>query len=152
MGATPLEHVVDEVEQARIGPLEVLEEEDRQAEVRDALEERPPRREQLLALADSTLFDPEQLKEARLDPASLLRIRNVFSDRGRDPLARRRRVVRLGQPGPLPDHLSERPERDALAVGGRSSLVPVDVLDDAVDVLVELPAEAGLADPGDPDE
>ena len=152
MGTAPLEHVVDEVEKARIGPLEVLEEEDRQALVGDALEERPPRREQLLALAGAALLDAEQLEKTRLDPASLLRVGDVLGDGGGDPLARRRRVVGLGQPGPLPDHLAERPERDALAVGGRASLVPVDVLDDAVDVLVELPAQAGLADPGHPDE
>ena len=152
MGAAPLEHVVDEVEEARIGPLEVLEEQDRQAQVRDALEERPPRGEQLLALAGTALLDAEQLEEARLDPAPLLRIRHILGDGGSDPLARRRRVVGLGQPCPLPDHLAERPERDALAVGGRASLVPVDVLDDAVDVLVELPAQARLADPGHPDE
>ena len=46
----PLEQVVDEVEQARVGPLEVLEHAARRGAVAgDALEERPPRGEQLLA-------------------------------------------------------------------------------------------------------
>ena len=54
-------------------------------------------------------------------------------------------VVALGQAGPLADHFPERPERDPLAVGRGPALVPVDVLGDAVDVLVELPGEAALA-------
>ena len=59
------------------------------------------------------------------------------------------------QAGPPADHLAERPEGDALAVGRRAAAVPVDVLDEAVDVLLELPGEAALADaagPGDRDE
>ena len=64
----------------------------------------------------------------------------------RDPPARRRLVVVLGQPGAPADHLAERPEGDALAVRRRPTPMPVDVLDDAVDVLLELPGEPALAD------
>ena len=46
-------------------------------------------------------------------------------------------------------HLAERPEGDALAVGGTAALVPVDVLGQPVDVLPQLPHQARLADPGD---
>ena len=49
--AAPLEQVVDEVEQARVGPVQVLEDEDDGARRGDPLEERPPRREELLAPA-----------------------------------------------------------------------------------------------------
>ena len=40
----------------------------------------------------------------------------------------------------------------ALAVGRRAAVVPPDVLDDAVDVLHELPREPALADPAGPDD
>ena len=66
-----------------------------------------------------------------------------------------RLVVVLGQLRAPPHHLPERPERDALAVGRRPAAVPVDVLRDAVDVLLELPHQPALADaarPGDRDE
>ena len=49
-------------------------------------------------------------------------------------------------PARRPDHLGERPEGEALAVRGRSSVVPGDLLDDAVDVLLELPGDPALAD------
>ena len=54
-------------------------------------------------------------------------------------------VVRVGQLGAAADHLADRPEGDALAVGGRAALVPPDPLGDAVEVLLELPGEAALA-------
>src|SRR6185312_6091675 len=60
----------------------------------------------------------------------------------------RLRVVGLEQPGARPDHLAERPERDAFAVGGGAAVVPPDTLDHAVDVLEELPGQPALADPG----
>ena len=55
--------------------------------------------------------------------------------------------VGLRDPGTHPDHLAERPERDAVAVGGASPVVPPDRLREAVDVLEELPGQARLADP-----
>ena len=64
------------------------------------------------------------------------------SARGSSP----RRRSRAGRP--RPDHLAQRPERDPLAVRRRAALVPPDVLDDAVDVLAELPRETALADAG----
>jgi hypothetical protein len=50
---------------------------------------------------------------------------------------------------PHPDHFRERPVGDALAVGQAAAAVPVNVVGEAVDVLLELPGEAGLADAGD---
>ena len=148
--AAPLEQVVDEVEQARVGPVEVLEDEDDRAVVGDALEERPPRREQLLASAGGRIADAEQGEERRLDPAGSSSSGTKRSTVARDLRAGGRLVVGLEQAGPRADHLAERPERDALAVGRRAALVPVDGLDDAVDVLQELPGEAALADAGRP--
>ena len=54
-------------------------------------------------------------------------------------------------PGPHADHLGERPEGDALAVGEAAAAVPPDVVLEAVHVLEVLPAEPRLADSGDAD-
>ena len=61
-------------------------------------------------------------------------------------------VVGLEQAAAAADHLAERPEGDALAVGGDAAVVPVDRLDEAVDVLQELPGQAALADARRPDD
>ena len=68
----------------------------------------------------------------------------------RRPAPGRLVIVGLDQAGPTADHLAERPERDALAVGRRTALVPPDRLDDTVDVLQEFPGQAALADAGLP--
>ena len=98
---------------------------------------------------------PEQGEQRRLHPAR-------SSASGTYSATDRRRsapggglVVRLGQSGAPADHLAERPERDPLAVRRRAAAVPVDVLEHAVDVLLELPGQAALADapgPADRDE
>ena len=69
----PLEEVVDEVEQARVGEVEVLEDQDDRGGRRQPLEERPPGPEELLR-PDPGL-DAEQGQQGRLDPAPLLRVR-----------------------------------------------------------------------------
>ena len=74
------------------------------------------------------------------------------SERLRDLRASRRLVVGLEQAGTPPDHLAERPEADALAVGRAPPDMPVGRVDHAVDVLRELPAETGLADAGGADD
>ena len=63
----PLEQVLDEVEQARVGPLHVLEHEDGRVRVREPLEEEPPGGEEVVALVRGLLLgDPEQAREHRL--------------------------------------------------------------------------------------
>jgi hypothetical protein len=138
--------VIDEVEESRVGPLEILEHEDDGPLFGDALEERPPGGEELVAIAATALVDAQQLQEARLDPAPLALIRDVLIERLGDARPRGRRVVGFDQSGSLAHHLAESPERDPLAVRGRAALVPVDGLADPVDVLVELPGETALAD------
>ena len=54
--------------------------------------------------------------------------------------------LRLGDPGPLADHLGQGPIADALAIRRRAAGVPVGGLGHAIDVLLELPAEPALAD------
>ena len=110
------------------------------------LEERPPGREQLVPPAGRRLADAEQGEQGRLDPASLLLVGDVRREHLGDLRARRRLVVGLEQAGPVADHLAERPERDALAVGWAAAVVPPDGLDEPVDVLEELPGQPGLAD------
>src|SRR5439155_25746898 len=48
-----------------------------------------------------------------------------------------------------PNHVDERPVRADLTVGEAATAVPVHEVDDPVEVLVELPRQPGIADPGD---
>ena len=57
--------------------------------------------------------------------------------------------VLLADLQPCPDHLRERPVAHPLAVRQAAPGVPEHVSGEAVDVLEELPGEAGLADAGD---
>ena len=75
--ARPIEDVVDEVEHAVVGPLQVLEDEDDDAALRDALEEHAPCGEQRLPvgpLVGVTGLEPEQLQEVAA-PSSVARRR-----------------------------------------------------------------------------
>ena len=129
-----------------VGPLEVLEEEDRRGPLGDALEEDPPGGEQDVATAGRRRLEAQQREEGRLDPAAIV-VAGTYS--ATVALIRSRVVgfvVRLGQASPPADHLAERPERDPLAVGRRPAAVPVDRLADPVDELLELPGKARLAD------
>jgi hypothetical protein len=114
----PLEHVVDEVEQAAVGPLQVLEHEHRRPLPRHVLEEHPPRREERIASAGRRRIEPEEGEQRRLDPAPVVLVGDVLGDRLGDSLPGRLLRVRLGEPRALADHLAERPEGDALAVRG----------------------------------
>ena len=66
--AAPIEQVVDEVEQAAVGGMEVLEHQDRGARGGDPLEEGAPGREELVATARH-LADSQQGQQGGLDPA-----------------------------------------------------------------------------------
>ena len=89
---------------------------------------------------------PSSESRAGAIQAALGLVRDVHLEHRGDGGSGRRLVVRLLQPGPTPDHLAEGPERDALAVGRASPVVPPDGLDESVDVLEEFPGEARLAD------
>ena len=67
----PGRHVLDEVHQARIGPLQVLEDEDDRRPLGNALEEPSPGGEELVAVELRRLAAPEQGRQARLDPSAL---------------------------------------------------------------------------------
>ncbi len=144
----PLEQVIDEVEEPGVGMMQVFEDHDDRARGRKALEEGPPGAEELLR-ADAR-FDAEQREDGRLDPRPLRLVRHVLLEHGRDGHPGRRLVGTLLEPGTTADHLAERPERDAIAIGGAAAVVPPDALDETVDVLQELPGQARLADAGRP--
>ena len=146
----PLDEVVDEVDQAGVGEVEVLEDQDDRGGRREPLEERPPGAEQLLR-ADARL-DAEQGQERRLDPAPLVGVRDVLGERSRRPWPGSSAASSVSsRPARRADHLAERPEADPVAVGRAAALVAPDRLDEAVEVLEELPGEPGLADPARPD-
>ncbi len=150
MVARPVEQVLDEVEQAGVRPLHILERQDDRRRVRQPLEEQPPGGEQILPVAGRRVLEPEQVGQARLDEGPLLRIEQMLGQRRRQLLARRARLLVLGDPAAHPDHVGERPVGDTLPVGQTAAPVPPDLLDDPVEVLVELPDQSRLADPGDP--
>src|SRR5205807_214650 len=57
----PIEEVLDEVEQARVRPLHVLEHEDRRPPLGEPLEQDAPSREEILLIADRSCLKPEQM-------------------------------------------------------------------------------------------
>ncbi len=61
MVGRPLEHVVDELEQAGVRPLHVLEDEDDRVGSRHALEEQPPAAEQVGTIGVRAFVEPEQM-------------------------------------------------------------------------------------------
>jgi hypothetical protein len=97
-------------------------------------------------------LDAEKREQRALDPAPLLGIGDVGGERLGDLCPCRGLVIGLEQPAAAADHLAERPERDAVAIGRAAAVMPPDRLDQAVDVFEELPGEAGLADAGRTDD
>ncbi len=144
--ARPIEQVLDEVEHRRVRPLHVLEGEDRRVRVGEPLEEQTPCREQILPLVGRRLPEAEQLRQPRLDEAPLLGIEQVLLQRGSELLQRLLRRLVLRDPAAPPHHVRKRPVGHALAVRETAAAMPVDGLDDAVEVLVELPRQSRLAD------
>ena len=149
--ARPLQQVLHEVEQRRVGPVQILEKEDDGCLGGHQLEEPPPRGEEILLVGRSPLRKTEEVGEPRLDPAALVRIGYVFFDRYAELRPCGLGGLVLENPRSHPHHLRQRPVGDALAVGEAATCVPPDVVDQAVRVLVELPAEPRLPDPGNAD-
>ena len=115
----PVDEMVDEVEQAFVGPVEILEDEDERALVGDPLEEAPPGGERLLLVVApaARVLDARQWAEMADRPFDVVgrqgrRDRSHRSFRSASSFA-----VRLEDAGVRLDHLPERPEADPLAVG-----------------------------------
>ena len=144
----PFEQVLNEVEQRLVSPLHVLEDEHRRVDVGQPLDEQPPRREEVIALI-AAFVEREQVRETWLDESPLIRVGKVFLDDGGELGERGQRFLVLCDSRTHPDHVGQRPVGDALAVREASPAVPVRDLSDPVEVLVELPRQPRLADPGD---
>jgi hypothetical protein len=146
--ARPLEQVLDEVEQAVVGPLHVLEDHRDRVDVGQALDEEAPRCKEVVPLEPRALLVTEQVPESRLDEAALLVVADMLADDVGELLERRRRLFVLCDPGAHSHHVGQGPVGDALAVCKAPASVPVRHLGQPVHVLVELPGEPRLADPG----
>jgi hypothetical protein len=152
MRAGPVEQVLDEVEEAGVRPLQVLEDERDGRGLRHPLEEEAPSGEEVLFVARARLAEPEQMREARLETAPLVRRAHDRGERlaqlGERDLGR----VVLADPRAHAHHLCERPVGDAVAVREAAAAMPVHVVREPVDVLLELPREPRLADAGDAED
>ena len=82
-----LGEVLDEVEETGVGPVEVIEHEDRGGRVGDALEERPPGGERLLASAVGDRAETDEPGQVGGDPAALDVIRHVGRQAGGQSLS-----------------------------------------------------------------
>ena len=147
-GPRPLEEVFDEVEQGGIGPLHVLEHEDRRVDVGEPLEEQAPGGEQVVPL-EAPFLEREQVTQTGLDEAALLGVGQMLLDDLRELRERARRLLVLGDARAPAHHVGKRPVGDALAVGEAAAAMPVRDLGEPVEVLVELPRKPGLADAAD---
>ena len=147
----PVDQVVQEVQQAAVGVLGVLDQQHDRRLSRQPLEEQPPPGEQLLsgeggrAVGRAHAQQPAQ-PDAHVRP--LLRIREEPVQAGGQLAGRDVGGVLLGDAQPLPDHLGQSPERDALAVRQASAPMPPHLLGHALDVLAKLPAQPGLTGAG----
>ena len=144
-----VERSIDEVEERRVGPLEVLEDEDRRRPLRDALEEAPPGREELVPVERSVRARCEEGGEARLDPAPLDLVGHQLVERPSQLPGGELDLGALADPGPPPDHLGDRREGDPLAIRRRAADVQGEDLGQGVEIALEFPDEAALADPRD---
>ena len=141
----PLHQVRDERQHPGVGPVDVLEGHDDRVLVREPLEEQPPTREELLA-AQAGLRDPEQRAEARGEERALLRVGDPALQALRELARRLLGGLVVGDAEAVADHLAQRPVGDAVAIGQTAPVVPEDVVVQAVEVLLELPQQARLAD------
>ena len=141
------DHLLDEVEHPVVCPVKVLERHHHRAPLGESMEEHPPGGEQLGAVAGGSVLHAEQPLQAGLHPGAVVGIRHVLGEHRPQPGARPVLVVPFGDAGALAHHLPQRPEREAVAVCGRPTVMPVGGLGEAVEVVPELVDEATLSDP-----
>ena len=150
----PVDELVDEVEQALVRPVEVLEDEHERTLLGEALEEPSPGGEGLVAAVPAELRllrEAGEREQVRLDPGRVVLGERVRR-RATELLGHLGGRVLLGDPGLRLDDLGERPQRDAVAVREAASLAPGDELGIRVDDALELVDEAALPDARDADE
>jgi len=137
----PVEQVLDERDQALVGPVEILEDHHERPLLRHALEEPPPGGEEVLAVRGGAFAQTEELQQPWFDPCTLGRVRDVKLESGRELGSRLDCIVLLHDLGATSYHLRERPERDPVSVREATAAVPPDIGRETVDVLLELPRE-----------
>ena len=138
---------------AVVGPVDVLEHESRAAPARrSARRTAARRRRDPRGRARSGRSRPSRWSSRGSTHSRSSWSRDVGLEHGARASPRAVRVLVLGDPRPPAHHLGQRPVRDAVAVGEAAAAVPPDVRREAVDVLLELPGEPRLADPGDADD
>ena len=143
-----LDQLLDELELAVVGPVQVFKQEHRGLVGGYSLEEGAQRGEQLVAVPRGHFVEAEQPGEPRLDPLPLLRIGDELGDDGTQLGARLQRLVGLSDVGAGANHLGQGPKSDAVAVCGGAALMPAEHFGEAVDVFQQFPGKAALADPG----
>ena len=151
----PVDELVEEVEKALVGPVDVLDDDDERALLGETLEEPAPRGEGLVPPIPADLLfarKSEKREKMGLDPRLVAgaceRVLDRLVDLRRDLLRR----VLLEDARLRFDDLAERPERDPVAVGEAAPLAPGDELRVGLDDAVQLVDETTLADAGDADE
>ena len=151
----PVDELVEEVEEALVRPVDVLDDDDERTLLGETLEEAAPGGEGLVSAIASQLCvagEAEEREEMRLDARLVARAGERVLD---DLVDLRRDVLRrvLLQNARLRlDDLAERPERDPVTVGKAASLAPGDELRVGIDDAIEFVDEPALADSGDADE
>ena len=112
------------------------------------LEERRPRGEQVLARERPGPGLTQQHGQPGSQPVPFTRVADVIGEPGIQALGDDRAGVGLDQPEPRAHRLGQRPERDPVPVGQAPAPMPPRRRRQAVDVLLELPRQPGLPDPG----
>ena len=138
----------DELDQRRLGPVEILEHDDRGALLGECRHIAGPGGEPLHLVGAGLQLGTHQRGEPAGDPVPLLGVGH--QDVQGDPQLAHRgsRRIRLQDPRLGLDDLGERPEGDALAVCETSSLAPSGEVGQVVDVAAQLPDHPRLAHPG----
>ena len=146
--ARPLEQVIQELEQAGVGPLQVLDEHHNRAVLGQPLEEQAPSREQLFSRQHLWRQKTEQLAEAWGNELSLSAVGDPPFEAGPESLADDLLWILLADLQSGSHHLRERPVAHALPVGETPAGVPEHGSRQAVGVLEELPGKTRLAHAG----
>ncbi len=141
--ARELRKVVDEVDERRLGPLQVVEHDHERAALSDRLEQLAHRPGRRLARAGTGAAEAERLQDQLGDQLCLFLPGEQLGDRG----ARGLRVRRGLRAEDLPHDLGQRPVGDAFPVG---KAVAVQHRRFRADLAHELLDQARLADPGRP--
>ena len=151
--ARPVDEVVEEVEQAGVGVLDVLDQQHDRARSRPAARRTAASRRTAPRGGSRAAVGGERHAEQPRRARSRRSSRSAGSGtNAASPSPACSAATSAGPPRRCPSRcrtdLGERPERDAVAVGQAAAAVPAHVVGQAVDVLLELPAEPRLADAG----